>query len=561
LENFLNLANHSIYLSKGNLFEYYTEKGLILSRKLKKYKIENFYLYSGIRYFNDGYYDKAKKYLEESILIFLKKHNKEEQNKEYKSNLSYAYASLADIYSYTNNPILAAKNYNLSEKYFVYLSDLINLKFGRSTLYYYMNIYDIALEELLEIEEIVNKEIVDPIEKENNLSSVYQMVAILYSKLNNVDGELKYAYKGYEISKKTNNPFYIIDSLTSISFGLLIKKDFTKIKENIDKIEFIIETEDFDSSSVIYNYYIVKYKYLIGVKKPKEALIVIDSFLEYMNSKEPDSIVKIYNHLSKVYFDNKKYKEALFYQKSYNEYFINTKLGNQKNMSEIFFSAFKSRNLEEKTRVLSRNYKEANNILNVKVENKNNIKNNIILNVFIISFILLAIIVLFFLYRRNKNISLMDDLTNTYNRRYIMNYSSKILSRKRDLSLVLFDLDFFKKINDTYGHDTGDKVLKELSNVVKENLRNGDKLARIGGEEFLILFNLNQEKSERAAERVRLLIESYIFRTIECNIRVTASFGVSSTETTKNHNLKDIYDSADKLLYKAKESGRNKVCF
>lgn len=555
LENYLKIIEQSQSLSKQNTFEYYIEKGIILSNKNNNYKREYFILYNGIKNFTNGDYEKSIGDYQKAIKIALKKENND--------ILSYAYILLADVYSYNNKPFLAAKNYNLAEKYFVTLSDLINLKFGRSSLYYYMNLYDIALEELLEVEEIILNQINDPVEKEDNLKAVYQTVAIIYSKLNNAEKELEYAYKGYSLANSTNDPFYLIDSLTSISFGLLKQKKYEEISKNINKIEKIIEKEEFDRATLIYNYYIIKYKYLLALNKNKEALSVVLEFKEYMEGKEPNNIVRISEHLSIVYKYNNNFEKALFYQKQYNDYFINNKTGDQKNVSDIFISAFKSKEMENKKNYLTGITNKKSEEISLIVNNGKSIKNTIIINSMLIFLIIFSIFILFYLYQKNRRISLKDELTGTFNRRYIMKLMIKLLNQKKDLSIVLFDIDFFKNVNDTYGHDIGDKVLKQVSELVKDNLREDDKLARIGGEEFLILINSSQDKAERVSERLRKIIESHNFEEIgiENNLSITASFGISSTNILKSFKLMDIYKSADDLLYKAKQSGRNKVCY
>lgn len=151
-----------------------------------------------------------------------------------------------------------------------------------------------------------------------------------------------------------------------------------------------------------------------------------------------------------------------------------------------------------------------------------------------------------------------DPLTKIYNRVKIMKvfedlkYSSK---HNELISLVLFDIDKFKSINDTYGHNIGDKVLVELASVVKSMLRKEDFIARWGGEEFIILFsNTPVEKARKITERIRAAVESYPFETVK---KVTCSFGI--TEFSNSDNQVNFLERADQALYEAKESGRNRV--
>jgi diguanylate cyclase (GGDEF)-like protein len=117
----------------------------------------------------------------------------------------------------------------------------------------------------------------------------------------------------------------------------------------------------------------------------------------------------------------------------------------------------------------------------------------------------------------------------------------------------MFDIDFFKKVNDTYGHDVGDMVLKEYSHLIKSLIRNEDIFCRIGGEEFmLILPETNLEASHIIVEKLRQAVESF-----ECEVQVTMSFGL--VQYIASETEQELYSRVDKALYKAKHSGRNRV--
>ena len=123
------------------------------------------------------------------------------------------------------------------------------------------------------------------------------------------------------------------------------------------------------------------------------------------------------------------------------------------------------------------------------------------------------------------------------------------------LSLILFDIDYFKNINDEYGHKVGDKVLKDLTRVVVESTRKSDSVFRIGGEEFAIISpGTNAEGAFNLAEKVRKNVENYRFDTLN---KVTLSLGVAEfyKDITKN----ELYQRADKSLYLSKNKGRNRT--
>lgn len=158
-----------------------------------------------------------------------------------------------------------------------------------------------------------------------------------------------------------------------------------------------------------------------------------------------------------------------------------------------------------------------------------------------------------------KNLSQTDSLSGLYNRRFMnQKLEEEILKYKRyktPFSLLLIDIDYFKKINDTYGHDKGDSVIKEISSLMQQNIRNTDICARWGGEEFLILApNSDLNGALKLANNLKELIENTQF---EVKQKVTISVGVSVFE--ENLNQEKLLKLADNALYKAKGSGRNRV--
>lgn len=163
------------------------------------------------------------------------------------------------------------------------------------------------------------------------------------------------------------------------------------------------------------------------------------------------------------------------------------------------------------------------------------------------------------------NQTIKDALTGIYNRRYFMetlNYATSMYRRKGLIfSLIMVDIDFFKKINDTEGHAKGDEVLLSIASVLKNGIRDCDILSRWGGEEFLILLPSTDTKNAyHVAERLRATISETDFG---LPWSVTCSFGIATMPSEKSEITGiDLVDNADKALYGAKESGRNKVvCF
>jgi diguanylate cyclase (GGDEF)-like protein len=164
--------------------------------------------------------------------------------------------------------------------------------------------------------------------------------------------------------------------------------------------------------------------------------------------------------------------------------------------------------------------------------------------------------------------SVVDAGTQTFNKRYVVdNLDAEIkFSRNstRPLSIIYFDLDFFKKVNDTYGHNGGDHVLRETANVVKSVVRKDDIFGRVGGEEFVIILpNTPAKKAVELAERIRVAMESHPFVVTneagqQQQHKQTLSLGVAELGAGQN-TATELMEVADQRLYKSKQGGRNRV--
>jgi len=157
----------------------------------------------------------------------------------------------------------------------------------------------------------------------------------------------------------------------------------------------------------------------------------------------------------------------------------------------------------------------------------------------------------------------VDGLTQIYNKRYFMEVLEREISRShrygRELSLIMFDIDHFKTINDTYGHLAGDHVLKHLASAVKGRIRREDIMARYGGEEFtIILPEIDNHNARQFAEKIRRLVEKTIFKFEDTEIPVTISIGVATSNADVN-GPEEFIKLSDERLYEAKHRGRNCV--
>ena len=158
----------------------------------------------------------------------------------------------------------------------------------------------------------------------------------------------------------------------------------------------------------------------------------------------------------------------------------------------------------------------------------------------------------------------VDGLTQIFNKRYFLEALEREISRAhryhRDLSLILFDIDHFKEVNDTFGHLAGDSVLKQMAAVLKHKIRREDILARYGGEEFaIILPEISGPNGALFAEKIRKLVEKTPFKFEDTKIPVTVSVGVATMDDTVQ-DVTTFLHLADRKLYQAKAEGRNRVC-
>ena len=159
--------------------------------------------------------------------------------------------------------------------------------------------------------------------------------------------------------------------------------------------------------------------------------------------------------------------------------------------------------------------------------------------------------------------NITDALTGLYNRRHLDSVLKRELGRSKryalTLSLIMLDIDHFKAVNDTHGHDAGDEVLRAMGRIIRDNARDTDIAARYGGEEMtLILPSSDNKAAMLLAERLREVIENYKFSAGDLNLDCTVILGVA----TMNDDIQDaasFLQAADRALYQAKEEGRNRV--
>ena len=165
-------------------------------------------------------------------------------------------------------------------------------------------------------------------------------------------------------------------------------------------------------------------------------------------------------------------------------------------------------------------------------------------------------------YAQLEKLALTDPLTGILNRRAFFEISEQILKislrNKTSFSILLLDIDFFKKVNDVYGHLVGDDILKYLVSTVSKEIRDSDVFARYGGEEFIVMLpDTDEDGARNLAEKMRESIELNPFACEKLSVEVTVSIGVAELRGEKL--LRDVIHRADEALYMAKANGRNRV--
>jgi len=161
--------------------------------------------------------------------------------------------------------------------------------------------------------------------------------------------------------------------------------------------------------------------------------------------------------------------------------------------------------------------------------------------------------------------AIKDELTGYYNYSFLMNTLESEIERTRrsglPTSLIMGDIDFFKKVNDRFGHESGNKALQWATRIFKENIRKMDIPCRYGGEEFVFIIPCEDLfNTVNTAERLRYKLEKAPLTLKKQSVVLTASFGVAEYNGYRNESAKQFIERADKLMYKAKKSGRNRTC-
>ncbi len=464
----------------------------------------------------------------------------------------------------------------------------------------YINSYMYRYQEAFELMELALShayESNDPFQ----LVETYNLFAILYGGLNDYPSSIDYLKKSIEIMEA--NPSFTQNTYLYVNLAdsYRASEQFDLANEYLNK-SFEIARNTNDVSLKAYAHQ-VRGRMLVDQEKYENALneILLSQQLhkqvgEELFSFEINSeLVKIYTELgqldkaqshlelakeyarqlgsqdahyinrleSQLAFENGNFEEAYqLLNQSYTQY------RKQFNDSLTYVSNLSREQLDQERLVFENKLLEQENKLNTQYVEESK-KYSYILWVLILLLLLVVGIALWImlryrsLARTNHRMAFTDNLTKLPNRRHVfrtLELQHKATGQgRKPYSVILFDIDFFKSINDRFGHNVGDRVIQATRNICEAVLRESDTVGRIGGEEFLILLpDTDIKAAYNIAERLREYFESYNFDDIAPGLTVTSSFGVTEY-MPEDETLDLVINRADRLLYKAKNEGRNQV--
>lgn len=549
LDTMVTLANIMIYYPEVKLGMESSDFGIELSKLNNNQNMEDFLFYKAMyKSANWDDVEEIKKIYKESIRYALLNENKE--------ILTAAYSFLGDLYALEGNLKESLDYYQKAQENYKTPTELLKIKHGISMLFYKLGVHELAIENLLEMLKIIDENEKLDVAKKDYQIIIYQMLSLSYIKMKDYENALKYAHKNVILSKNYYDTHFEINSYL-IYAGVAAQLDKNKEAEKyIEKTKNMIFGTDYEKNHLlIYNYYFAKYYNQFSKKNYEKAKEYLKKLEKYLAENDPNSLNGIYDRLSIILKKVGEFEEALKYQQKYTEYYIDFRNQKESLLSLFLHENYKEASLSTQIKKLEKEKLEAEKKITKQLTEKIEKEKRLYQLLLIIVLISILMIYVYIYYIKHKKISITDGLTETLNRRFAVNKIESLIKKNKDFSLILLDLDYFKKINDTYGHDVGDKTLIKVSEIVKNKLRKNEFLCRLGGEEFIII---SENDDFELAERIRKEIARTDFETVN---KITASFGVININKKNKNTFNQIYNELDKKLYEAKKSGRNKVFY
>ncbi|MBA6233241.1 MULTISPECIES: GGDEF domain-containing protein [unclassified Colwellia] len=451
--------------------------------------------------------------------------------------------------------------------------------------------------------------IANTLDNEELKGSVNSELGILYSYMFNSQKSVKFYQASYEHYKKAGMELYALNSLQNIAINHMEENRyeqaiplFEEVIESASKLSnneliggvytrlsmshAMKKTPDLD---VAYQYITLAEKYLKGVQQHNallyfnvnkayvlEAMERYDEALESLDISEKllarnsqtKNTFSHYNLMylqSEIYYKKEKYKQAYEKQSQYLTRLFNDQLNVNMEKVEELRLRYESKQADLKNKILE----QERSVQIIQLSDVTYHEKNLQFLIFFVALIVLSLAwFLFKMVQSQKHlvrISQVDDLTGVANRRRLMELGEQMLIHAKKeqsfFSLLMLDVDNFKAINDDFGHNTGDKILKNIAELANSIMRKNDSFCRFGGEEFIILLpDTSSQSAYEIAERLRLSIYNQVWSCKDL-AGVTVSIGISSNQRENDKSFAQLIKDADINMYQAKKLGKNRVYF
>ncbi len=594
-------SNTSLAHSKlKNYDEHFNELSL-------KQKITYQYLLTDI-YISQGQFYLVKQAATEGLLLTLKLPNPSLLISELLYNRGFAYESTGEI-------LLATKDYESGLELAKSLHNNTLIATGLINLgatYYLTDYYEKSLIVLNDAYNIAKQT-----NDEELKGSVNSELGILYANLDRNEQAMVYYQQSYQHYKNANKKDLSLNALVNIGLVHLFEK---KYEQAISVYKTIIdESNGAAINHIMYSAYSglslanlhkknsnpeVSYQYLLLSKKYMESVEQYDTEQQYyvdeafvlfelerfdeaidsiakvesilaaqmpLGHLKMQALISILNLKSKIYFKQRHYQQAYALQEQ--QLSLTQTLYDKKHIQSVaeVRLALEAKEADLQKQVL-KNKQALQGISLLEAEKKQAQQQLYVLYIAVVALIFAWLLVKLVQGQRKLYIaSSIDMLTGIVNRRELMKKGRKLLSRakiqKTNFSVIMIDIDNFKKVNDEFGHHVGDQVLKKIVELGEGFLRKTDVFGRFGGEEFIIFLpNTSTAQAKVIAERFRIAVEEHAWKinhTSQKPFTMSISMGITNSVDFSLDELFDLttlINKADSLLYQAKEQGRNKVC-
>jgi len=409
------------------------------------------------------------------------------------------------------------------------------------------------------------------------IASALKQMAVIEFKSEHYQSAMDYAQRAYKIYQLEN------EQLKECAAARIIANIYRAQKDNINAIDYYQRSLNIaikNNNPKLHIEAKIPLAHMFLIKDTNKAVNLLLSALEIaIKIKDDKQIFHAYNKLRMAEEYRSNFKKALFYAKKEISLSNIIQKKSEKRKVTLAKAALHSHHLEieleslrEKSKLDQLELTKKNNEIEIGEQaqriNELELTKNKYASIALSFLLVLSVFLVFFIYRnfivskkRNKELHYLasrDALTNCYNRRSLFQAMNGYFANTEvndNYSIIMVDIDYFKNVNDSYGHNTGDSVICHFASILQNNIRQNDIVARLGGEEFcIILHHASQQEALVIAENLREKVEHTMFD----NIAITSSFGITSLKFGAKTPT-ELIKQADIALYKSKSLGRNRV--